>query len=319
MHIYDVVTKEHIDHTIRVQGRPAVIMNDHMTLDHTVPSDIPNIFLPFFAAHAAHRWNQDDAFDTESRTQATLCFAANKKTLTRSLCIRMIEIFGFQDYLYTWSGFGRHTDMQVIIQELQNLGEHAPITVQQQHQLLAPIDMADNFVGNKKTHSDSSSHFDVHKVKEAWDQGLDHIFQRSAVALITETYVPQPEAVFTEKTVYAMLGCNFPIWIGGYQQARYWQQFGFDVFDDVIDHSYQDHATVIERCWNALDKNREILRNLNHASALRKMHWQRLLDNRDRLLSGQLDRYIEHQISCRPDYLKPHILGVGRLLAQAGW
>lgn len=313
LHIYDCVTKERVEHMIRTQGTPAVIMNDHMTLDHTVPPGIQSIFLPFSAVREARKWTRDDVFDTEPQSQATLCFMVNKKALTRSLCIRLVEIFGFRDYLYTWSGLGRHTDMQIIIRELQDLGEQAPITAQQRHQLLAPIEMSDNFVGNK-THNTDGVSFGYDGNRQSWDQGLCHMFQRSVVALITETYVPQPAAVFTEKTVYAMLGCNFPIWVGGYQQARRWEQFGFDTFDDVIDHSYQDHATVIERCWNAVAKNSRILGDLDHASALRETYWQRLCDNRDRLLSGQLDHYLEQQISCQPDHLKPHILAVSRLL-----
>lgn len=313
LHIYDCVTKERVDHMIQTQGRPAVILSDHMTLDHTVPSDIASIFLPFSAVREARKWTRDDAFDTEPQSQATLCFMANKKALTRSLCIRMVEIFGFQDYLYTWSGLGRHTDMSIIIQELQDLGEHAPVTAQQRHQLLAPIHMAEHFVGNRTSDASGVS-FGYDGNRQSWDQGLCYMFQRSVVALITETYVPQPAAVFTEKTVYAMLGCNFPIWVGGHRQARYWKQFGFDTFDDVIDHSYQDHTTLVERCWNAMAKNQKILSDLDHARDLRETHWQRLCDNRDRLLDGQLDQYLEQQISRQPSHFKPHILAVHRLL-----
>lgn len=317
LHITDCVTKEQMDRMIRHQGKPAVVMSDHMSLDHTLPQDVFGMFLPIFAVREARKWNLDDKFDTLPQTDATFCFIANKKSLTRSLCIRMIEIFGFRDYLYTWSGLGRTTDMSVILQELVDLGSRAPITPQQRDMLLAPITINPNILGNV-THrqhcTNSAVCFEYDGNRPAWDQGLNHLFQKSAVALITESYVPQPAAVFTEKTVYAMLGCNFPIWVGGYQQAHYWQQFGFDVFDDVIDHGYQDQTSLIERCWNAVSRNQDLLSDLDGARTLRKTLWSRLCANRHKLLSGELDRYLEQQLAQVPAHLTQHVVAAAQFL-----
>lgn len=283
-----------------------------MTLEHTVPSGIDAVFLPLFAAREARKWNIKDTFDHAPKTDAAFCVMANKKTLNRSLCLRLVEIFGFENYVYTWSGLGRSTDMSLIIQELQDLGEGTPITQQQKNQLLGPIEMPSHFVGNSLPLGDVKFVYDGNR--KAWDQGLARIFQQSATALITESYVQQPAAVFTEKTVYAMLGCNFPIWIGGHNQAHHWKKIGFDIFDDVIDHSYQDHPTLIERCWYAMAKNREVLTDLDYAKFLRETHWQRLCQNRYLALANGLGSYIDQQAQDISDDYRSHVQHVIDLL-----
>lgn len=306
LHIFDCVDVCEINDIVDRHGKPAIVCSDHMSLEHTLPPGVLGIFLPLFAAHEARKWTWDDVFDIELQSQATFSFMANKKTLSRSLCVRLVEIFGFRHYLYTWSGLGRQTDMSVILQELLDLREHAPITAHQRCQLLAPIDMVENFVGNK-TRKDNNVGFGYDGNRRSWDQGLGDMFQRSVVALITESYVTQPAAVFTEKTVYAMLGCNFPIWIGGYQQARFWKEFGFDIFDDVIDHSYQGYDTLIERCWYAFERNRKILTDIDHARSLREKHQARLQANRELVLDHQLDKYIDQQVAHMPDHYRSHV------------
>lgn len=139
-----------------------------------------------------------------------------------------------------------------------------------------------------------------------WNRFLQYqVFGPAAVALISErTDVGTWDSMcFTEKSIYPMLGCNFPIWIGGRLQAQAWQEHGFDVFDDVIDHSYQHRSHWLERAFYALFDNRIILTDVDHARDMRCWHWRRLMDNRQRVLDNRLGQQII-------DHSKQHPLAV---------
>lgn len=123
----------------------------------------------------------------------------------------------------------------------------------------------------------------------------DNVFEKSAVALITETIEPEwhDNMTFTEKTIWAMLSLNFPIWAGGQKQAELWKDVGFDTFDDIVDHSYQyltDPATSIQQ---ALDSNRRLLTDLPYVSDLRHQMTGRLKQNRQLVIDNTIKKYLD--------------------------
>jgi hypothetical protein len=67
--------------------------------------------------------------------------------------------------------------------------------------------------------------------------------------------------MITEKTVMAIFGGTIPIWVGGYFIADSMRNLGFDVFDDLIDHSYQQEITPFDRCYQAINKNLSVLQD----------------------------------------------------------
>jgi hypothetical protein len=307
LHMYDCWSVQQIQNILSQHGLPCVVMTDHMTLDHSLPPDVAGIFLPLFAARQARLWRPDDLFETRCLTDNAFGFIANKKTVIRSLSIRMIEILGLKDFAYTWSGLGRNNDLSLILEEIDQLGDRNPFTDKQKSALLEPIHLPVNWLGNKRNTDQTQESFYIYASnRQSWEQGLNQIFQKSAVALIMESAVPQMEAVFTEKTVYSALGNNFPIWIGGYRHADRWKEFGFDVFDDVVDHSYQHYPTLVERCWYALWNNLDLLKDKERAVGLRKIHWSRLNHNRQKILSGQLYTYSREKIQALPLLCRNH-------------
>ncbi|HNT71378.1 MAG TPA: hypothetical protein PKI83_06955, partial [Bacteroidales bacterium] len=70
---------------------------------------------------------------------------------------------------------------------------------------------------------------------------------------------------------------------------NYLKDQGFDIFDDIIDHSYQYHNTLIERCYYAIADNLEILTNLQHSSKLRDAMQKRLNANRQKIIYDCLE------------------------------
>jgi hypothetical protein len=223
-------------------------------------------------------------------------FTANKKQINRYLTIKLVEIFDL-DCVYTWSGDGRSFDMTDTIAELQLVQDESLLAAK--NEILSPIVIDPKFFDSNGVIWDFAL---------TWNLGLNHVYQKSAVSLIAESLRYQKGAVFTEKTVLAVAGLTFPIWVGGYGQAQEWKQCGFDTFDDIIDHSYQYCPTLIERCWHAIKLNLELLKNKDLLVQLRNTHLSRLHNNRDLLMSGHLRRHNNTVISTWPEYVQPHVL-----------
>ena len=92
---------------------------------------------------------------------------------------------------------------------------------------------------------------------------FEHIFKSyfcsSTIAIVTEPVFFEKASLITEKYLMAIYGCCFPIFCGGYNMANDIKEIGFDVFDDIIDHSYQSEPNPAVRVLNALDYNKDIL------------------------------------------------------------
>jgi hypothetical protein len=131
------------------------------------------------------------------------------------------------------------------------------------------------------------------------------MYESVAVSLVTEASSDgEPNFVFTEKTLWAFLGLTFPIWVGNKGQARQAQAMGFDTFDDVIDHSYQDQSSVIERCRLAIERNLPVLTDLSLAADLRQKCHSRLMQNRQHILQGGFSAWVENQLNMLPDTIR---------------
>lgn len=87
----------------------------------------------------------------------------------------------------------------------------------------------------------------------------EQIFETSCVSLITEPAYYERETIVTEKTLMAIYGGTVPIWVGGWKIPDYMRNLGFDVFDDIVDHSYQACSDPTERCRLAVINNIQLL------------------------------------------------------------
>lgn len=85
------------------------------------------------------------------------------------------------------------------------------------------------------------------------------IFEPTCVSLITEPAYTERQTIVTEKTIMAIYGGTIPIWVGGWRIADYMRDQGFDVFDDVVDHSYQTLSDPQERVKQAIELNLNLL------------------------------------------------------------
>lgn len=108
------------------------------------------------------------------------------------------------------------------------------------------------------------------------------VFESSAVSLITEPAFYERETIITEKTIMAIWAGTLPIWVGGWRCADTMRDWGFDVFDDVIDHSYQYLPDPTDRCRQAVLRNLSVLRTIVNLAPFRA----RLAYNLDRMRSN---------------------------------
>lgn len=104
-----------------------------------------------------------------------------------------------------------------------------------------------------------------------------HVFEPSCVSLITEPVYYERQTIVTEKTIMAIYGGTVPIWIGGWGIPDYMKSIGFDIFDDLVDHSYQYHPDPLFRCQDALIKNIHLLKQTVQVDLTRLQHNYQLL------------------------------------------
>ena len=302
--INDVFDEETLSKWINNQ-EPAYIVNDHFN-NIEIPGK--KIYcVPLFAAREASRIVLAPSSDQSYQTQHTFNFMINKKQINRFLCMKFVELFELTKYDYTWSGVDTKFDLSSVLNELDQLGNRSPLTTQQKSYILNSIQIPTKFIssaGEKR----SESHITYWSNPWVWKHVVNLMFSSSAVSLITESLSFQKGTVFTEKTVFALLGNTFPLWVGGgINQAQEFKKMGFDIFDDVIDHSYQHYTTLIERCYYAFERNLHILSDYEYASKIRESMMPRLKHNQQLIKNKQIDYFCRQQISQWPDELQQAI------------
>jgi hypothetical protein len=114
----------------------------------------------------------------------------------------------------------------------------------------------------------------------------NQVFEPSHVSLITEPVFYERETIVTEKTLMAMWGGTIPIWIGGWRIADWMRNQGFDVFEDVIDHSYQDLPDPVDRCRLAIELNLSLLQNFEFVARFFDSNQSRFQHNLNLLQSN---------------------------------
>lgn len=302
LHIYDVFNLDRLNFYLKA-GQPKYVVSDHWA----------TVDLPGQTVHCAPLWLTDQlelfnhvTFD-DPTTLHTFNFMINKKQVNRHLCLKLVELFKLTDYDYTWSGITSDFDMSDIINELNLLEDSSPVNSAQRSFMLTPVDIKPKFIEFPGNSFGTYAVINYGGNRWTWDNGLAKLFLTSAISLITESVKFEKGAVFTEKTAYSVLGLSLPIWIGGYQQATQWKHMGFDIFEDIIDHSYQNYSTLFERCYYAFADNIELLTNKERTKKLRLELMPRLEKNRNLLLNHQLTRYCKQEISTWPIDLQTHI------------
>jgi hypothetical protein len=113
------------------------------------------------------------------------------------------------------------------------------------------------------------------------------LFEPSCVSLITEPSFYERETLKTEKTIMAIYGGTLPIWVGGWAIPDSMRRLGFDVFDDIVDHSYERMEDPWDRAYYAVEKNLHLLRNIDRTREFIQNNLPRFQHNLD-LIRGNV-------------------------------
>lgn len=295
LHWHDSFDPDEMNHFFKVKGTPAFFLNDYIINCENFNSNVQFIGLPLWLEKSRKFWNLEEFNNKKIETKYCFNFMINKKQINRYLCIKLVEVLKLDNFIYTWSGVDNYFDCGKIINEYNDIKEFKPLTADQFGQILSPITLDPIFFYNgiEDLQNTGASLYNYGGNRNSWDWGCNKLFLHSAVALITESLSYQKASMFTEKTLYSILGCNFPIWVGGgNRQAEMFKKLGFDAFEDVINHDYQHYDTLLERCVYAFTLNNKILTDFEFARAMRNLHRERLENNRNLLFSGILSNYI---------------------------
>jgi hypothetical protein len=85
---------------------------------------------------------------------------------------------------------------------------------------------------------------------------------------------------------------------------------GFDVFDDVIDHSYQNMPDPLDRCYYAIKLNLELLQNVDLARELIAQHQSRLEHNLNLLKQNVFLTDCFNKVQQYPQHIQQTLLTV---------
>jgi hypothetical protein len=117
---------------------------------------------------------------------------------------------------------------------------------------------------------------------------LSYVYSSAAVNIVTETQYSDVTGIVTEKTLMAFAAEQIPIVIGHPGIVEHCRRMGFDMFDDIVDTSYDsiDNDQELLRAEQALALNRDLIEGRVDLTPYRR----RLERNREWALWGLPDR-----------------------------
>jgi len=113
-----------------------------------------------------------------------------------------------------------------------------------------------------------------------------NVFNPSYISLITEPTWEFASSMITEKTVFAFESLTIPIWIGGYKIADQLQSLGFDIFQDLVNHSYQYEKDNVCRMHQAIELNIDLLTNIALLQEFYNKNIDRFIKNKKLMFSN---------------------------------
>jgi hypothetical protein len=96
-------------------------------------------------------------------------------------------------------------------------------------------------------------------------------YRNSFVEIVSESSFTPISYMLTEKTAHCFYGCNFPIILSGAGAVSHLRELGLDVFDDIVDHSYDLVKNPFDRIILAIEGNRRLLTDPDYA----KQSWRK--------------------------------------------
>lgn len=175
---------------------------------------------------------------------------------------------------YEQSGQITYLGQQIDVQRFDNLLDCIPWEFEERHDSArsAMLDGYTKFYNNQTFLVDDYNIYTeiTNDNVTNFDLSLRSKYQNSFVEIVSESSFSAPGFMITEKTLNSVYGCNFPILLSGVGAVEHLRQVGFDLFDDIVDHSYDLIANPFDRIIAAIDLNHRLLVDADHV----KQQWQ---------------------------------------------
>lgn len=275
--------------------RDHLVVFDHVLQHQDHLQDYQLLCLPIFVVNACEEFNSYRLDPDWNMRSCTFNFMINKVRLHREFLLLLIEHFALTDYSYTlcWKQASvrrenliRYTHNEFYQQLIRTTKVHIPT----RQFLLGSETLLDR--GLRYHHITN-----VHNYQQFLQK---QVFEPSCISVITEPAFFERETIITEKTIMAIWAGTLPIWVGGWRIPDYMRSRGFDVFDDIVDHSYQDLADPFDRCYSAIERNLDLFHARNRVYDLIDAVRPRLKHNLDLLKQNCFRQEIAKNLGSYP-------------------
>jgi hypothetical protein len=115
-----------------------------------------------------------------------------------------------------------------------------------------------------------------------FEQNLRPLYQNSFVEFVACRLYIEPTMSIDEKFINSVYARNFPVIVGTLGTVEFYRAAGFDMFDDIVDHSYDSTANPVDRLAQAVALNQHLLTDADHTKQL----WQNCQDRFDKNLAN---------------------------------
>lgn len=96
-----------------------------------------------------------------------------------------------------------------------------------------------------------------------FNNSLIEKYSSSFLEFVTETNYNEPSFNVTEKFSHSVFGYNIPIFVSSPGYVDFIRSMGFDVFDDIIDHSYDEETDKLKRIHKLVNNNLDLISSGN--------------------------------------------------------
>ena len=279
-----------------------VVIFDHVLQHDDILKSYNLICLPGFLADTCTDFsNQQICTDWNHKTHI-FNFMINKQRLNREILLLLVEHFQLTNFVHSlvWkqAQVGINNLCRITNNTLyQDLVNRTIIKIPVKKYLLGHETLLDFSL---RYHHITNSENYQHLLQKT-------VFEPSCVSLITEPSFFEKETIVTEKTIMAIYGGTIPIWVGGWRIPDYLRGVGFDVFDDVIDHSYQNLSDPWDRCYYAIEKNLEVLKNKQKITDFIENNHTRLQKNLELVQKNIFTSIVSEGLSSYPKNIKDNV------------
>ena len=277
-----------------------------LVFDHIAHEDqlqeYNHISLPIFLVAASEEFAQKKITPNWSNKTCIFNFMINKPRPNREFLLLLIEHFKLANYSYSLCWKKTDVNRGRLIentqsQRYQDIMQHTPMNIAQQSYTFGQEVFLDQ--GLRCGH--------VHNAENYVGLLQSTVFEPSCVSLITEPSFYERETLKTEKTIMAIYGGTLPIWVGGWGIPESMRQLGFDVFDDIVDHTYEKLADPWDRAFSAVEKNLKLLSDPDLARDFITANHARLQHNVDLVEKNVFLKYCDQKISHYDQYTRSEL------------